>query len=579
MQGEVIKLFMWGWQIHFRRSVEFLAKAVFEQLGVESEPRALLVGARKPGVDNPNPVCIDPEEGNWPVSLFSGLLENIEEVIANHPDQHMFYGDELTMRDKLERIRRDSVSTAAKVALTPYASENGVSFFCGLARPIDDYYVVPILELSNEVFEKFPPLKAKEPEHHRDFRGTTSLIHACVATLLSEASSALERPEPGRFRSEGMRDADEIIMKSASYFMCTPAYLTTRGFSGNLFEHFNMVASLMYEGTKGSGKMILVNPENPKLQFTLQFKQAVPFDEPRWVRKVLQMAMHENALISNGHKIYGLGKLPSDYDFTKQDAFEINFLDHYHWEFKHDRQVLFRSHYGKPKLPLQAIDKDLFVCNYSRLFGDSNEEDCERIWSLINVATQINHGCMVVISTDAVNEAERLAQQGTGVEPVLMTVDLLHRVSGIDGTILLDPKGYCHAVGVILDGEANENCISSRGARYNSAMRYVDTSNANRLALVVSDDNTVDVLPQLRPRVELAVMEQKIAELEKTTRDESQKIINWLEAHRFYFDEQQCQRINMALDRIDSLPKEDMRIYLITARFEPHRGMNASYLI
>ncbi|MBL1822865.1 hypothetical protein ELE64_33570, partial [Klebsiella pneumoniae] len=81
-------------------------------------------------------------------------------------------------------------------------------------------------------------------------------------------------------------------------------------------------------------------------------------------------------------------------------------------------------------------------------------------------------------------------------------------VSGIDGTILLDPAGLCHAIGIILDGEATDECTPSRGSRYNSGVRYVQTSGTRRLAIVVSDDRTVDIIPQIKRLCSRSKIEQ-----------------------------------------------------------------------
>src|SRR5690606_7689795 len=123
-----------------------------------------------------------------------------------------------------------------------------------------------------------------------------------------------------------------------------------------------------------------------------------------------------------------------------------------------------------------------------RLFPVSAEDDRQHIWSLFNVAARQKMGSMIVVAEDAESEAARLASQGTHIEPVRMSADLLRQASAIDGSILLDPHGYCHAIGVILDGIANEQCTPSRGSRFNSAMRYVCAGVARRLAIVVSDD-------------------------------------------------------------------------------------------
>ncbi len=83
MKRHLIHLFMWGYQPHFRALLESRSKDVFVQIGVRLAPKVLLVGARAPNNENPNPVCIEPEDGEWSLTLFSGLLDTIEDTVSN----------------------------------------------------------------------------------------------------------------------------------------------------------------------------------------------------------------------------------------------------------------------------------------------------------------------------------------------------------------------------------------------------------------------------------------------------------------------------------------------------------------
>lgn len=95
MRGKSINLFMWGYQPHFRLRFESCMNNVMEELGVpETGAECLLVGEKITGGENPNDVCVEPEDGKWPIHLFDGLLDMIEEEVADHPLQNMFYGDE-----------------------------------------------------------------------------------------------------------------------------------------------------------------------------------------------------------------------------------------------------------------------------------------------------------------------------------------------------------------------------------------------------------------------------------------------------------------------------------------------------
>lgn len=569
---------MWGYQPHYRMSLEHLAKDTFKELGVYVEPKVLLVGARIPESKNQNPVCVEPEDGEWPLALFTGLLDLIETTVSNHPLQDIFYGDEPSMREKPENIRRDSVTTAVRQMLLPYDTRHSVRSFCGRAHPVGDYYVVPVVQVPEFVFEQFPPLR--EPIGDNLITGHPSFIHASMATLLAEATEELHRADPGRSLNFKMRRAEEIVRNAAAGFMRTPGIAIMDRYSYvDLFERFNVISSLMYEGAQGTGRVLLVNPENEAIDYMLRFKEAVLFEEPRWARKILQMAAADIALIADCGKIYGLGRLKSSHDSAGQDAFTIEFLDHYHWELRCGSQVLLRSRYGEPKLPQEPISREQFNANYARLFPESSSVDHNRMWALFNVAIRQSHGSMIIVAADAPEEAQRLAQQGTGIEPVLMTEELLSRVSGIDGTIILDPQGVCHAVGVILDGAATSECTPSRGSRFNSGLRYVNASDVSRLAIVLSDDHTVDIIPMLRPQIKRDEIEHNIKALEKATLDDYHNPRNWLDKHRFYLNDAQCKRVNLALDRIEALPKDVGDIVIVTNRFEPDPDMNDSYFL
>lgn len=575
MRGKLINLFMWGYQHHFRAILEIRAKGVFQALGLYLEPKALLVGVRKPDSEDRNEVCVEPEDVEWSLSLFEDLPNTVEEIIKQHPLRNMYYGDEPSMREKPERIRCDSVREAVKRALVPFDRENGMHSFCGVSCLVDQFYVVPVIQVPEKVFETFPPLR--QPAEVERITAFPSFIHASMESLLAEAEDELQRKNPGRDFFK-LRSAEEIVRRAAATFMKTPGVVIgDRNFYFDLFEQFNVISSLFYEGARGHGRLLLVNPENPVIRWTLRLAQPVPYRESRWARKVLQMATNEISLVGDCQHIYGLGSIQEQYDPISQEVFIIDFLDHYHWQVRCGEQVLLRSKYGEPTLPQEHINCDHFKDNLSRLFSDATPEDQERSWQLYLVAAAQDHGSMIVIAEDAADEAKRFAQQGSVVEPTLMTEDLLKRVSSIDGTIILDPHGVCHAIGVILDGPANTDCTPSRGSRYNSGVRYVKATDKPRLAIVVSDDHTVDIIPLLRPRIARQWIDEAISALESATLDDYHKPRNWLDDNRFYLNEAECIRVNAALDRIESLPKDVGSMVIITTRFKTNPEMSGKY--
>jgi hypothetical protein len=119
-----------------------------------------------------------------------------------------------------------------------------------------------------------------------------------------------------------------------------------------------------------------------------------------------------------------------------------------------------------------------------------------RLFRILEAAIDQPYGTMIVVSDHAEDEAIRLQSQGTRIEPVVLSDEMVRRVAAIDGALLLDSEGRCHAIGVILDGRATSDGKPSRGARYNSALRYVHGAGGATLAVVISEDGRVDLLPE-----------------------------------------------------------------------------------
>ena len=579
MRGKPINLFMWGYQFHFRIHFERHANHVMEELGVPAAVvECLLVGAKRPDCENYNEVCVEPEDGKWSVGIFDGLLDSIEEEIANHPHRNMLYGDEASIRDKPENIRRDSVRSAVQKALAGYDSSHRVESLAGRPAPVDDFYVVPVLQVPTSLLERFRPIPKQVSDGF--LYGHASLIHAALAHVLDEAHDELLRPDPGRSLLPS-RPAAEIARQAAVSFMRTPNIaLRDRGLSGAvLFDRFNMISSLMHEGARGTGRLLLTNPESGSVDLTLAFAEAVPFREPRWARKVLEMASGQTSLVADCEKIFGLGQLASGVDpWVTQDVFQIEFLDHYHWRMSCGNEVMLISKYGSPSLPQNLFPTERLADTYQRLFPDARPSDIARFMELFRAASHSGHGSTLVITTDAEKEAQRLQRQGSRVAPTRLTPELFRQVSSIDGATLVDPRGDCHAVGVILDGAARAECTPARGSRYNSAIRYVHSCDTPRLAVVVSDDGTVDAIPLFHPKIKHSAICKALGKLESSSKDDYHESINWLDQHRFYLDKNQCDRINAALERIWHEPREVGEIQITWNKFVPNSDFDESYL-
>lgn len=593
MTAKTIELFMWGFQEHFRLRLQLFTKETLAKIGIECEPEVLLVGIKKQDSNAFHPVCIEPEYQKWDLDIFDGIIQKINDAYEQDPNHKIIYGnDEIAMQEKPERIMRSCITSAISQALAIYDGQNDTKSFCGTAYPVNNYYVVPIIQIDSRLIAQLPSVELELYDYYsrKKYNYNASLLKSCITEVLEQATIELAKPHPGRGILDTFSKTNHIIPLSATYFVST-LYRSIHSdsiqngrheyISGEtLFDDLNKISSLSYEGQNIEGKLIICNLEDDSVDFYLRFKDEVSIKDYRWMRKLLHMTTKDISLVSDGVKIYGLGCLKKSNANAIESTLIIEFLDHYNWCLYHQNKAIIRCTYEAPSIPKSIIDQELFMENFSRIFPKSSIEHQRYIWCLVSYAFQDLSGCMLMIVDDIENESKRLANQSTPIEPTLLTQELLTRVRRIDGSILLDYTGMCYAIGVILDGEVNSRCTPSRGSRFNSAMRYVYGQikrTAGRLAIIISDDKSVEVEPFLHPRISETELEEYITGLEEADADNYREYQRWLDNHRFYINEDRCKRINNALIRIEELPYEDTSFRYIESEFVPNEEMENEY--
>lgn len=239
-----------------------------------------------------------------------------------------------------------------------------------------------------------------------------------------------------------------------------------------------------------------------------------------------------------------------------------------------------QSAYGVPRLPRVSIKQETFRIAMRRLFPDITEAAQKQLWLIVEAAMKQRHGTIIVVSADADKEAARLRQQAMTTEPFELGPELVSRLSNIDGALLVDTNGICHAIGVILDGMATECGDPSRGARYNSALRYVySRPKLSTLTVIISDDGYVDVFPTFRPQIRRSDVDKYVSLLKTQNIDTYGQTLRWLEEHRFYLNANDCENVNKELARIQAAPLEDLEIRLPVSSFTPNAEMDETYYV
>ena len=192
------------------------------------------------------------------------------------------------------------------------------------------------------------------------------------------------------------------------------------------------------------------------------------------------------------------------------------------------------------------------------------------------------HGSLIIIAEDAAVEAERLEHDGCRVAPFSIFAssgEWLARIAEIDGALLCDPQGVCHAFGVILDGTSRPDGARARGARYNSAHRYIRaaTSGLARAAVVVSEDGSAELLPHLRSPLSLRLLNTRLDECAHQILQEQDdeprraaQLIGWLHEHAFYLTEEQCCLVNKLTEALELRQRDGTALRVKYSSLHPH---------
>ncbi len=482
---------LWPYQARYRRTAQALAEELFGALDEALRPVVVLLGLP---ADPARPArCLEPDACTLPADRFAGAVARGQDI--QYASQWA-YTDRDDLSPAILRRRQEGrgLRGAVQEILDELDAEAPHRHFAGWPVLINECYVVTVLRLQRKALGAHPSLRPDR--YYTDGRPLpASLVLAALYRFNEEGVKTLSEPEPGAGVVSRPREAEELLRAAGRAFLDAPAQALGLDPAGaQLFATCNTISSLRYEGAEGVGRLLLARRHHPNVEEVFALTCPTPLTDYRAVRKLLEMTTPDVHLLADGANVYALGRQVGAYDTAREDLFTVNFITHYAWELQHGPHLLLRAHYGLPGLPRNRLNRASFRRDLKRAFGLTDAEKVERLWDVVLEASHQKHGTLLVITTEALAEADRLKLQCTLIEPVPLTPLITRLVTAIDGAVLLDPEGYCYSIGVILDGTASGRGDGSRGARYNSAMRYVESSRYPCLAIVVSEDGLVNVL-------------------------------------------------------------------------------------
>jgi hypothetical protein len=584
---EGIKLFMWGYQRHFQISVKLAAQSLFKALDPHFEVEVFLLGlVREDAVAKPgnNPICLDPEECGFDPEVFASVRNDTEHFLAVSPDRNLLTLDAGHQRTLDRRKVANAEHEAVLKAFADQHANTGDLFFSGF-MPVADYDVGVVLRLNHHHRTTYYEL----PKVYADERSQVpaSLVEAAVNIFLRFCRKSLHVPHPENVAEWDGPETDAILRKAGARVMEAPIF-ASGGINGLycLFDACNYISSLTYESATPAGEMFIASNDHPNIQRTLTLANPVALDKHRAIRKLLEISRAGDAILTDGDAVTGFGKLVGVYDQSKADLLAVRFIGHHKWELQHAEHKLMRVTFGRPAVPLPPLNDYSFTEDAERIFKPTKPEKIKKLFALAEAACQQRHGTVLVITPEAADEAKRLASQSTGIVPVTATPELLRSITAIDGAVLMDTEGTCHAIGVILDGEAVPVGNPGRGARYNSSLRY--HANMNKLGkqclvVVVSEDGSAEWIPELLPRQSRRELKEKESELDTVLKLEelpisrSSRLLSWLSDHRVYLSKETCDKANRVEEIRIKILTEKRALFINHKKFEPHPGLTDDY--
>ena len=442
----------------------------------------VLVGFTLDG-DDRHQVRVEPTDDCLSIDHLPTVADQVDKLFDAVPGSRQFYGDQrlYELPPHVFNVRR-SRADALVAAVEASGVFDDVTFFASTSTPRGGYEWHTCVGIPTGTLTSAPILEGSAGElRHVGY----SLQHEVIRECLRRADRGLALRDPGEYPYS--RDLPEDVVRFAADQLTERMLKRVTGVDYSfLFTLANAFTSLTYERAPASGRLVVASRNKVISLLSVRFAPPRPFTA-RLIRKLLQLSDRRIAVLSDGIKIYGLGKCDS-----APDIVEVSVSGHAEWNLKVGGTAYLRMAYSHAALPKPLINYDDLDRNANQTVGPI---DLCRIRQIIQTAQESGHGMTLVISGDAAGEAERL---GGAAVPIELDNNLgpndIVRFGRVDGAVVLDRDGRCHAFGMILDGQADDSGDPARGSRYNSAIRYQKMV-PESLIVVISDDGTVDLIP------------------------------------------------------------------------------------
>ena len=200
-------------------------------------------------------------------------------------------------------------------------------------------------------------------------------------------------------------------------------------------------------------------PGDPDIDYVVKLAEPVPLRKTRWARKLLQMGKDDTSLVTGFEAISGLARPKG----SNASLYSVDFLDQQHWDFRRGSQILLRTRFGEAKLPqevMEAIASSTISTGSFRTRMEARRTGSASSWTKSSSSRMA--ACSWSRRTRGAKRSASSAKARGRAGPAIHGADRSSVPDRRDHPA--GPDGLCHAIGVILDGPANDECTPSRGA-------------------------------------------------------------------------------------------------------------------
>ena len=397
----------------------------------------------------------------------------------------MFHSHPLVQGRENDSLFRRALRDAVLRRLETHQSRpQNIRIFASWPVERDGFLVLTITTVNRDGFDEIPSVDSDSVNIHkyRSFKAPRSLIDAVIEQIHAKANEAIIQPDAGAGLGV-LGSGDEIIRQAGVKFFSGLLYRVDQesmivGVAEEVFDTLSRLALTPYERAEPRGSLLFAPRAADIGTPILRLAKPLPLKQVRALRKLLVLANGGLFLRCDCDEAFALISTPGPLPANTPASVAVQVAGRGKWAVSIDNQELMIIKDGHPSLPQPVVDEQRISHDLLRLIPSMGTASAARLAQVGTRLATSGHGGLIVVSEKAAEEAVRLGNESLPVTPLALTPDLAAKLTEIDGALLCDPDGDCHAVGVILDGQASALGDRGRGSRFNSALRYIDSSPA-----------------------------------------------------------------------------------------------------